>query len=121
MLVVDDEETILLALRDYFATIGYDVDCAREEEEAQALLANIRYSAVIADLRLTGINGAEGLQVIKYVRACCPDTHVILLTAYGHPEVEAEANRLGADAVLQKPLPLQSLASILNTLIEGSA
>ena len=38
ILVVDDEELILSAIREYFLPLRYDVDCARELEEAEALL-----------------------------------------------------------------------------------
>ena len=49
------------------ATLGYAVDTAHELEEAQALLANRRYDLVIADLRLTGIGGVEGLQIVSII------------------------------------------------------
>src|SRR5215212_2538352 len=83
MLIVDDEEAILFAMEEYFTTRGYQVSCARELEEAQALLSFAQYDVVIADLRLTGINGAEGLELLSFVRACSPRTKILLLTAYG--------------------------------------
>jgi DNA-binding response OmpR family regulator len=116
ILIVDDEETILFALREYFTNFGYQVDCAREIEEAEALLAFVQYQVVMADLRLTGSHGAEGLEIIGYVRERCPWTRIILLTAYGSPEVEAEALRRGADAFLHKPKPLAEVARILVAL-----
>src|SRR5215510_14458378 len=85
ILLVDDEQAILFAMRDYFMAYGYEVDCSREVEEAEALLANIHYDVVIADLRLTGLNGTEGLRILDYVRERCPWTSVIILTAYGFP------------------------------------
>jgi DNA-binding response OmpR family regulator len=60
ILIVDDEELIVLAMRRYFEGLGYVVDSAYELEEAQAMLANVPYDLVIADLRLTGIGGVEG-------------------------------------------------------------
>jgi CheY-like chemotaxis protein len=116
MLIVDDEEPILLAMQEYFRTLGYEVDCAREKEEAEALLAKVSYALVIADLRLTGIYGVEGLELVAYVRQRCANTRMILLTAYGTPEIEAEARRLGVDAFLYKPKPLPELAQIVMAL-----
>ena len=52
ILIVDDEETILFAMGQYIMAQGCTVDTARELEEAQALLSNIRYHLVVADLRL---------------------------------------------------------------------
>ncbi len=114
---MDDEEPILFAMREYFATKGYDVDCARETQEAEALLATHRYSLAILDLRLTGTQGAEGLDILGSLRARSPKTRIILLTAYGSREIEAEARRRGADAFLHKPKPLSEVAAIASGLI----
>jgi DNA-binding NtrC family response regulator len=116
LLIVDDEEPILFALREYFSTLGYEVHCAREVEEAEALLAHVQYQVVMADLRLTKSHGAEGLEIIGAVRERCPWARIILLTAYGTAEVEAEARRRGADAFLYKPKPLSELARVIVSL-----
>ncbi len=104
-------------MREYFATKGYDVDCARETSEAEALLAAGDYALAILDLRLSGTPGAEGLELIESVRARSPRTRIILLTAYGSREIEAEALRRGADAFLHKPKPLAEVAQIASGLM----
>ena len=104
-------------MREYFATKGYAVDCARETAEAEALLHENDYALAILDLRLSGTHGAEGLDLIDSVRARSPRTRIILLTAYGSREIEAEARRRGADAFLQKPKPLAEVAQIASGLI----
>jgi len=117
ILIIDDEEPILFAMREYFEQTGYRVDCTSEAEEAEALLAHVRYDAVIADLRLTGIFRAEGLGIIASVRERCPWVRTVLLTAYGSPEIEIEARRLGVDAFLHKPKPLRELAEVVAGLL----
>lgn len=112
ILVVDDEEPILFAIRDYFEPLGWQVDCAQELEEAEALLSHIRYTLLIADLRLTGIHSNEGLELIRFVRERSPWTRVIVLTGYGSVEIEGEAVGRGVDAFLLKPQPLADLAEI---------
>jgi DNA-binding response OmpR family regulator len=121
ILIVDDEETILFAMGQYIMAQGCTVDTASELEEAQALLANIRYHLVVADLRLSGIHGAEGLDLVSMVRECCPNTRVIVLTAYGSSEVQQEALRRGADAVLHKSMPLSEVAATAIKLIDCAA
>jgi DNA-binding response OmpR family regulator len=121
ILIVDDERTILFAIRSYFNRFGYEVDCARELEEAEALLAHRRYDIVIADLRLTGSSGREGLDVIRFLRERSPQSPIVLLTAYGSPEIELEAAELGANAFLQKPKPLSELADIVFSLVGAHA
>src|SRR5262245_40161941 len=105
----------------YIMAQGCTVDTACELEEAQALLANIRYHLVVADLRLSGIHGAEGLDLVSMVRECCPNTRVIVLTAYGSSEVQQEALRRGADAVLHKSMPLSDVAATAIKLLDCAA
>jgi DNA-binding response OmpR family regulator len=121
MLVVDDEEPILFAIREYFEPLGYAVDCARELEEAEALLSHIHYGLLIADLRLSGIQSNEGLELIRFVRDRSPWTRVVVLTGYGSPEIEREALGRGVDAFLHKPRPLAELAAIVSSLSGGAA
>ena len=118
ILILDDEESILFAVKRYFTRIGFTVDCARELEEAEALSTHTAYNLVIADLSLSDSGSAEGLEIIRYVRRNCPTARVILLTAHGSPSVEKEAFRRGADAFLHKPKPLAELASIVTRLTE---
>lgn len=121
MLVIDDEEPILFAAREYFEALGFQVDCATELEEAEALLSHVEYAIVIADLRLTGIYGTEGLALVRHVRERCPKTRILLLTAYGSAAVEEEARRLGVDGFLQKPKPLPDVAQIVFGLLGRTA
>ncbi|HEX7807212.1 MAG TPA: response regulator [Thermoanaerobaculia bacterium] len=118
ILIVDDEELIVMAMRRYFEGLGYAVDSAHELEEAQALLANYAYDLVIADLRLTGIGGVEGLQIVADVHQRCPNTRVILLSAFGTPEIERESFNRGADVFLQKPKAMMEIATVARTLLE---
>lgn len=121
LLVVDDEAAIRFALSEYFRANGWTVDAAAEKEEAEALLACTEYAVVIADLRLTGIYGVEGLDIIQWSRHLRPETRIVLLTGNGTPEIEAEARRRGADAFLHKPLPLPELRAVVDALTESLA
>jgi len=118
ILIVDDEELIVVAMRRYFEGMGYTVDAAHELEEAQALLTHRRYDLVIADLRLTGIGGVEGLQIVSDVHQRHADTRVILLSAYGTPEIERESYNRGADAFLHKPKAMMEIASVAMNLLD---
>lgn len=117
LLIVDDVEAILFAMREYFSMRGFDVDCARQKEEALALLGEERYAAAIVDLRLTGSQSIEGLELADAVRKRWPSTRIIMLTAYGSPGIEAEARARGVDAFLHKPHPLPDVARIVLGLL----
>jgi DNA-binding response OmpR family regulator len=120
VLIIDDDEHLVDAYRDYLSESGYEVDCAQEVEEAQTLLAHFSYSVVITDLRLSKL-AFGGLEVIKNVREGSSQTRIIVLTAYGWPELKAEASASGADAFLRKPMRLKELGNTIATLAGGRA
>ena len=113
LLLVDDEEPILFAMAQYFRAIGCEVDCARGTEEADTLLAGAGYGGAIVDLRLTAQREGEGLGVVTAIRRRNPQATVVLLTAYGSPEVEREARLRGAHSLVHKPASLPDIASVL--------
>lgn len=117
LLIIEDEAAILAALEHFFVHQGFSVHTASEREEAEGLLAEHAYAAVIADLRLSGSFNADGLEIVRFLRKRSSGAKVILLTAYGSPEVEAEAERLGVDAFLHKPMPLAEIAGRVKSLL----
>jgi DNA-binding response OmpR family regulator len=111
MLLVDDQAPILAPLAEYFTSLGWQVSVTQEFEEAAALLEDTPFDLLLADIRLGGTHSHEGLQLLAKVRARGLPTRVVLMTAYGSPLIHAEAERLGADAILLKPVPLSTLAA----------
>ena len=118
MMLVDDEERQLNALRDYFEMAGFDVDSAGNAAAAAALLDSHAYDVVIADLRLSSGDSTEGLGLLRQARAGQAKT--ILLSAVGTVEVREQARRQGVDAILQKPQPLAEVARVVRDLLGSS-
>lgn len=120
ILIVDDEETIRFAMKEYLESRGFRVDCASTGGEARSRLEPGRYAVVVADLRLSSDRQSEGLDVLAQVRQRCPGTATVLLTAYGSGETEREARRIGIDALLHKSQELSEIAVVVGLLSEGS-
>jgi len=118
LLVVDDEESICFSMSEYFSQHGFEVDTAKEIEEAEHLVRSKKYEVIIQDLRL-GSSDQDGLQVVKLVRDLSPETRIVVLTAYGSVEVETETMKNGADAFLRKPKPLSQVAQAIQGLIDS--
>lgn len=120
LLLVDDEPSILFAMLEYFTAVGYVVDCAEERRKAEELLAQRSYSVVIVDLRLGAEDALGGLDLLARIKRRRAATPVIVLTAYGTPETEREARRLGASDFLHKPRPLAEIARRADELAAGA-
>jgi len=117
ILMVDDKVVLCFALREYFKLHNYQVDCAHNLDDATTCLHASRYAAVIADLDLGGTHNLDGFKVIKTAQEQCPETRIIVLTAYGSDEVESAARDCGVSAFLHKPKPLSELARIIFELV----
>ncbi|MEW6584857.1 MAG: response regulator [Nitrospirota bacterium] len=115
VLIVDDESAILMAFKKLLQSPGIDIDTAETVESAQASLSAKKYDAVVADLRL-GITGEEGLDILRFVKQNSPQTPIILITAYGNPEIMEKTYKLGADLYLEKPVSSNTLRDALRTL-----
>jgi len=120
ILIIDDDEQIARSCEEYLSEQGYDVDCAREPEEAQALLAHFPYSVVITDLRLSKL-GFDGLALVKHIREMSLGTRIIVLTGYNWPELRAEAAAHRVDAFVRKPMRLAELAETVELLTGAKA
>jgi DNA-binding response OmpR family regulator len=114
-MIVDDQEPIILSVHDYFTEHGWEVDCAREIIEAQALANANDYDVVITDLHLTGMDGSEGLELVTWLRAR-GSAKVIVFTACGAAESERAALERGAHAFVQKTTPISEIARIIARL-----
>jgi CheY-like chemotaxis protein len=73
---------------------------------------------VISDQRMPG---ATGLDVLSTLRATGVSAPFVLITAFGDPELHAEARRRGAAAVFDKPFELDDLCAMVRGLLDRAA
>src|SRR5207253_10086120 len=99
---------------------GRTVITCNDVESAELIVDSFRPSHIVADIRLTGQFGFEGLDFIRYVKRHAPESRVILISGDGTEALQLEASRRGAVAFLQKPFEVQLLDSTLD-LISCSA
>lgn len=116
LLVVDDEVAFLIALRKLLAAPDIEVDTAETLEDSMDLLDSKIYDAVIADIRLTGVQRKEGILILDHVKKKHIETKVIMMTGFGNPDVMQEAYSLGADFYFEKPVSVSVLKGALQKL-----
>ena len=92
ILLVDDEEMILNALRRVLASFEWDVLVAESGAQALEIMACRPIALIISDQRMPGMNGLELLNVVKKEY---PDTVRIILTGYAEMDVVVKAINQG--------------------------
>ena len=101
VLIVDDEKSIRISLREFLVADGYAAEAAADAQEALRLLGDHDFDVVVSDIVLPRINGTELLQAI---RTAAPRAQVILKTGEPTVDTAAEALRSGAFDYLTKPV-----------------
>jgi DNA-binding NtrC family response regulator len=110
VLVVDDEPSMRLALTESLRRNGYAVVQATNGQEAIDQIATSKPWLVLTDLKMPR---SGGLEVVKEVKRRCPNTHVVVMTAYGTVETAVEAMKCGAIDYLLKPFATEHLEQVL--------
>jgi two-component system KDP operon response regulator KdpE len=106
ILVVDDEPTVLRALRVALEAQEYAVTAVLSGEDALARISNGAFDLVLLDL---GLPGMDGFDVIRRVRVLFPTLPIIVLSAQGEDAAKVEALDLGADDYVAKPFSVREL------------
>ena len=112
VLVVDDEPLVRWAIAETLRWHGYQIAEAGNAGQALRALANpdLVPDVLVLDLRLPD---CVDLRLLATIRSLRPSLPVILMTAFGTPELRDEAWRLGAFAILDKPFELDVLGSLV--------
>jgi DNA-binding NtrC family response regulator len=116
ILIVDDEPTILLTLSHVLGNRDTTVIASSKIEEAEEALSRYRFDLAIADIRLSGMYGIEGLELLSYIKKLSPTTEVIIMTAYGSDEMRDDAYRRGAFYYYEKPIDIPHLIDKVQSL-----
>ncbi len=109
ILIVDDEPTILLTLSYALRSSGVEVITASRLEPAEEALSRYAFDLVIVDIRMSGILGIEGLELLSFIKRFWPKTEVIVMTAHGSSDIKQEAYGRGASYYYEKPVDIMEL------------
>lgn len=118
VLVVDDEEVVLNAVRKALRLDDLEVDTVQTAEEALSRLAGGGYSLVITDLMMPGL---DGLELLRRIQGTERPPKAIMITGYPTIRSALLARRLGAFEYVTKPFTRQELRSaVVRALREAS-
>jgi len=114
VLIIDDElgprESLRILLKKQ-----YEVICADSVHKGLELLQEKHPDVIVSDIRMPGVNGIEGLRMIREIDPFVP---VIMLTGYGALETAQEAIRHGANDYMKKPFDANEMLAVIKRNVD---
>ena len=117
ILLVDDEELLVLAMKKYLQSLGYDVVSLTSSPEALYMIQENphRFALMLTDMTMPQMTG---LKLSKKILAINPEMPIILCTGYNESITEAEAKETGIREFVLKPIPLQKIARLVRQVLD---
>jgi DNA-binding response OmpR family regulator len=117
ILIIEDEPSMQLGLKDNLELESYTVDVASEGEAGLSKLKNNTYDLVLLDVMLPKLSGFD---VCKAARSAGILTPIILLTARGEEIDKVLGLELGADDYITKPFSVRELLARVKAILRRS-
>jgi two-component system, OmpR family, response regulator MprA len=116
ILVVDDEQHIVMILKDSLEFSGFQVSTAFNGEEALASVESEHPDLIVLDIGMPKIDGWEVCRRLKSNEATRA-IPIIILTAYAQISDQKKGAALGAERFVSKPCDLTYLVEEINALL----
>jgi len=113
VLVVEDQQPILKAVRQALEEEGFTVDIASDGDCAEAKVRATAYDVIVLDIMLPKV---DGLTLLKRWRQAGNSSHIIMLTAKGTSADKVGGLDRGADDYLTKPFDITELLARVRAL-----
>ena len=110
ILVADDEESMRWVLSKALRKKGFNVDLARDGDEALRSIRSGSYDLAILDIKMPGLSGLELLDRVRELKS---DLLVVIMTAEASMKNAVEAMKRGAYDYLTKPFDLDVIDAII--------
>jgi len=114
ILIVDDEPSMRMGLKDNLEFEGYQVDTAEDGVKGLEKMINNKFDLVLLDVMMPNMSG---LDVCKSVREKGVGTPIILLTAKGEEIDKVLGLELGADDYITKPFSVRELMARIKAVL----
>jgi DNA-binding response OmpR family regulator len=113
ILLVDDNEDILTANRDYLTKQGFDITCADTCIKALSCLNQNTYDCIVLDILLPDL---DGYAICKAARTIT-NTPILFLSCLEEPDDKIKGLTSGGDDYMTKPYSLRELAARINAML----
>jgi CheY-like chemotaxis protein len=109
-LLLDDNRAFVENLAEILRDTGDIATVVTQGSEALELVRHTRFDALLTDMKMPGMNGAEA---VHHLRQVDPGLPAVVITAYPAENELEEARNQGLLAVLPKPVPVPALLGLL--------
>jgi DNA-binding response OmpR family regulator len=114
ILILEDNETLALGLRNSLEIEGYRVECVTDGSDGLAWLEQHNPDLIVLDLMLPGLNGFE---VLRRYRAHGGSAAVLILSARDQEVDKVQGFRIGADDYVVKPVGVLEFLARVEAII----
>jgi FixJ family two-component response regulator len=114
---VDDDPSILRALRRLLGTAGFSVRTFGSGEQFLAYEALAAIDCLVLDIHLGGLNGFEVQERLADLRPCLP---IVFITAHDDWATRERAHRGASSRYLRKPFEEQALVDAIHSVLGGA-
>lgn len=118
VLIVDDDAEMRALLADVLQQEGYEVAEAKDGAEAVLALRAKRFDVILMDKNMPG---PSGLDLLPGFRRVCPQSPIIMMTAFGDVPSYMEAMEKGALEFLFKPFRMEEMKAAIAKALEQTA
>ena len=118
ILIADDEEDLTWSISKNLARDNQPVEviCVNSGDEALEIIHSRQIDLLVTDIRMPGLSGLELLKKIYQKRL---NTKIIVMTAYGSPEVETQVLKQGG-VYIEKPFEISRLKKMIYSALDGN-
>jgi DNA-binding response OmpR family regulator len=114
ILIVEDDTTLSVVLRDSLAYEGFVVECASDGPQGISAARARRPDLVLLDVMIPGLDGFDVCDVLNRESERLP---IIMLTARAQPDDKIRGLELGADDYVTKPFVLDELLARIRAVL----
>jgi two-component system OmpR family response regulator len=117
ILLVDDNEKIRRLMEIYLKREGFDVYHAANAAEALKLMESVRFSLIVADIMMPGM---DGFGLTRELREAGMNIPVLMVTAKVNFSDKKEGFESGADDYMTKPIDMEEMVLRVKALLRRS-
>ncbi len=122
ILIIDDDSIVRSSLSFMLKRAGYEVQAVPGPREAMDAVRAEVPDLILMDMNFTlSTTGEEGLTLLRQVKIFCPETPVILMTAWGSIRLAVQGMQAGAFDFITKPWNNAALLQRIETVLQLSA